>query len=299
MKALIINGDDFGASKSINRAIIMAHREGILTSASLMVNGNAFDDAVVLAKRNPSLSVGIHLVLVQGKSTLSPREIPDIVNSAGYFSNNSVLAGLKYFFIKSMKKQIEKELRAQMEKYISAKLEITHINSHLNIHMHPTIFNIVLKLAEEFGVRNIRLTSDKFFLNLKLDRGALTYKLAHSLIFNLLATINKKKLRKHGFRFADVVYGLLQSGNMHESYVVSLLNNLKNGISEVYFHPDSLPSENWIGREANYKYVEEFQTLLNQKIKRMIEENSIRLVDYSFIKTNKASSLINSHELVR
>ncbi|MFQ5714362.1 MAG: hopanoid biosynthesis-associated protein HpnK [Candidatus Scalinduaceae bacterium] len=282
MKAIIINGDDFGATRSINRAIIRAHREGILTSASLMVNGEAFDGAVEQAKNNPNLSVGIHLVLVQGKAVLSPVEIPDLVDSGGYFQNSPVMAGLKYFFIKSLRDQIEKELRAQMEKYVSTKLKVSHINSHLNIHMHPTIFNIVLKLAEEFGVKNIRLSRDNLLLNLKLDRGALACKLAHSLIFNLLSTIYRKKLRKHGFRFTNVVYGLLQSGNMNERYVYGILNNLNEGISEIYFHPDSLPSENWYGKAANYKYLEEFHTLLSQRIKRMIKDNSIRLIDYSY-----------------
>ncbi|ODS31404.1 MAG: hypothetical protein SCARUB_03481 [Candidatus Scalindua rubra] len=283
MKALIINGDDFGATRSINRAIIKSHRDGILTSASLMVNGGAFNDAVEQAKRNPNLSVGIHLVLVQGRPTLPPHIIPDLVDSKGYFLNSSVLAGLKYFFIKSTREQIEKELRAQMEKFVSTKLEISHINSHLNIHMQPTIFNIVLKLAKEFGVKNIRLTRDNLFLNLKLDRGALAYKLVHSLIFNALATIYRKRLRGHGFRGTDVVYGLLQSGNMYESYVTGLLNNLKDGVSEMYFHLDSSPSENWYGKVANYKYIEEFQTLLSKRTKKMIQDNSIRLVDYSHV----------------
>ena len=88
-----------------------------------------------------------------------------------------------------------------------------------------------------------------------------------------------------------MVYGLLQSGNMNEVHVSGLLNNLKEGTSEIYFHPDSLPSENWDGKAANYKYTEEFNTLLSQKIKRTIRDNSIRLVDYSFIKTNKAPLL--------
>lgn len=291
MKAIIVNADDFGASKSINRAIIKAHREGILTSASLMVNGEAFDDAVEQARNNPNLSVGIHLVLVQGRSTASHIEIPDLVDHEGYFPDSAVLAGLKYFFIKSLKAQIEKELSAQMQKFVSTKLKLSHINSHLNIHMHPSVLDIVLKLAGEFGVTNLRLTKDDLFLNLKLDRGSLVYKLFHFLIFGILAKMYRKRLLKHGFRFADVVYGLLQSGNMNETYVSGLLNNLNEGISELYFHPDSMPGEDWHGKPANYKYLEEFHTLLSQRIKRLIKDNSIRLVDYTFLKPNKSQLL--------
>ena len=244
-----------------------------------MVNGDAFDDAVEQAGNNPGLSVGIHLVLVQGRATATPAEIPDLVNPEGYFPNNPVLAGMKYFFLKSLRPQIEKELRAQIQKFASTGLNISHINSHLNIHMHPSIFEIVLKPAEEFGVKNIRIPKDNLFLNLKLDRSALVYKFLHSIIFNILAKMHRKKLLRHGFKCADVVYGLLQSGNMYETHVCGLLNNLKDGTSEMYFHPDSLPCDNWYGRPDNYRCNEEFQALLSQRAKEIIRENSIRLVN--------------------
>ncbi|MCR4290827.1 MAG: hopanoid biosynthesis-associated protein HpnK [Candidatus Scalindua sp.] len=291
MRAVIINADDFGASKSINNAIIKAYREGVLTSASLMVNGEAFEDAVEQARNNPNLSVGIHLVLVQGRSTKIPDEIPGLVNAEGNFPDNAILAGLRFFFFKSLRVQIENELRTQMQKFASTKLKLSHINSHLNIHMHPSVLDIVLKLADEFGVKNLRLTKDYLFINLKLDRSALVYKLSHFLIFGILTKIYRKRLLKRGFRFTDVVYGLLQSGDMNETYVSDLLYNLNEGISEIYFHPDSLPSEDWYGKPANYKFLEEFHTLLSQKIKRIVKKNSIRLVDYTFLKPNKAQLL--------
>jgi hopanoid biosynthesis associated protein HpnK len=291
MRAVIINADDFGASKSVNSAIIKAHREGVLTSASLMVNGEAFDDAVEQARNNPNLSVGIHLVLVQGKPTKATDEIPGLVNADGNFPDSAVLAGFKFFFLKSLRVQMENELRAQMQKFVSTKLKLSHINSHLNIHMHPSVLDVVLKLADEFGVKNLRLTKDYLFINLKLDRNSLVYKLSHFLIFGILTKKYRKKLLKLGFRFTDVVYGLLQSGNMNETYVSGLLNNLSEGISEIYFHPDSLPREDWHGKPANYKFLEEFHTLLSQKIKRIIKENSIRLVDYTFLKPNKSQLL--------
>ena len=247
-----------------------------------MVNGEAFDDAVEQARRNPALSVGIHLVLVQGRSLVTPSEIPDLVDHEGHFPDSAVLAGLKFFFINSLKAQIEKELNAQMRKFVSTKLKLSHINSHLNIHMHPSVLDIVLKLAKEYGVINIRLTKDDLFLSLKSDRGALLYKLIHSIIFNVLTKVYRKRLMRLGFRFTDVVYGLLQSGNMNEKYVCGILNSLKDGTSEMYFHPDSLPSDEWRGKPAHYKFSEEFHTLLSQRTKRMMRDNSIRLIDYSF-----------------
>src|SRR5688500_16843259 len=108
-RRLIVNADDFGRSRSINEAVIRAHREGILTSASLMVNEPAFDEAVCLAKQNPKLGVGLHLSLVCGNSALSFDKIPGLINSAKQFSNNAVSSGVKYFFSPKLKSQLHNE----------------------------------------------------------------------------------------------------------------------------------------------------------------------------------------------
>src|SRR6185369_15065888 len=96
-RRLIVNADDFGRSRSINTAVIRAHREGILTSASLMVNEPDCAEAVALAQENPQLGVGLHLALLCGRSGLPPEKIPDLVNARGEFSNNPAIAGAKYF----------------------------------------------------------------------------------------------------------------------------------------------------------------------------------------------------------
>src|SRR6266540_1720824 len=98
MRRLIINADDFGRSRSINEAVIRAHREGILTTASLMVNEAPCGEAVELAKQHPTLGVGLHLTLLLGHSALSPQEIPGLVNERGEFSNDPVKVGFQYFF---------------------------------------------------------------------------------------------------------------------------------------------------------------------------------------------------------
>ena len=98
-KRLIVSGDDFGLSPGTNFGIIKAHRDGILTNASLMVNGSAFAEAVELARATPGLSVGLHLVLVQGRATSAPSDIPDLVDGAGMFPNSAPAAGFRYFFV--------------------------------------------------------------------------------------------------------------------------------------------------------------------------------------------------------
>lgn len=98
VRRLIVNADDFGRSHSINEAVIRAHGEGILTTASLMVNETGCDEAVNLARENPELGVGLHLTLLCGHSALAPGKIPGLVNSRGAFSNNPVAVGVKCFF---------------------------------------------------------------------------------------------------------------------------------------------------------------------------------------------------------
>jgi hypothetical protein len=103
-RRLIVNADDFGLSHSVNAAVIRAHREGILTTASLMVNEAGFEEAVKLARENPQLGVGLHLTLLQGHSTLPPKKIPGLVNARGEFPENPVGTGMKYFFRRSLRK---------------------------------------------------------------------------------------------------------------------------------------------------------------------------------------------------
>src|ERR1700686_3217662 len=117
MKELIINADDFGLSSGANRAIIKAWREGILTSASLMVAGEAFDEAVTLARENPGLQVGLHLTLVQGRAVLSHGGFPSLADNMGDFPTDPVQAGMRYFFLKPLRRQLRAEIEAQIVKF--------------------------------------------------------------------------------------------------------------------------------------------------------------------------------------
>src|SRR5437867_8901980 len=118
-RRLIVNGDDFGLSTQVNAGIVHAHRSGILTSTSLMVTGPAWEDAVALAKATPSLGVGLHLTLVQGRAALSARVLPNLTDHAGNFSNNPTLAGLRYFFSRRAREQVRVECRAQIERFLT------------------------------------------------------------------------------------------------------------------------------------------------------------------------------------
>ena len=159
---LIVNADDFGLSHYVNDAVIRAHRDGILTSASLMVNEPACDEAVKIAKENPKLGVGLHITLLMGHSALPAGKIPGLVNNRGEFSDSPVSTGMKYFFNSGLRKQLRAEIRAQFEKFRATGLPLDHVNGHLHFHLHPAVFKILMEESDTLGISHLRLTRDCF-----------------------------------------------------------------------------------------------------------------------------------------
>src|SRR3954469_16544328 len=171
LRRLIVNADDFGRSHSINEAVIRAHQEGILTTASLMVNEPAFEDAVKLAKANPTLGVGLHLTLLCGHSALALEKIPGLVNGQKEFTNSPAAAGFRYFFRQELREQLRSEIHAQFQKFRETGLLLDHVNGHLHLHLHPTVFDILMQDAEELDIERLRLTFDPFWMNWRLASG--------------------------------------------------------------------------------------------------------------------------------
>jgi hopanoid biosynthesis associated protein HpnK len=157
MRRLIVTADDFGLNARVNRAVELAHEQGRITSASLMVNEPGAAEAVRIARRRPTLHVGLHAVLASGRSALSPEEAPDLVTPQGRFPDPSPILGFRYFVRPALRRLIERELRAQFERFRATGLPLRHVDGHKDLHMHPTVFPIVLRLAQEFGARRIRL----------------------------------------------------------------------------------------------------------------------------------------------
>ena len=278
-RRLIVNADDFGASAEVNEAIIKAFNEGVLTSASLMVTGAAFEQAVMLAKENPGLAVGIHLVTVVGRSALPCSEIPSLVDQQGNFSHNPTAAGLKYYFSPQARRELRRELAAQFEKFYATGLPLSHIDGHLHLHVHPVIFNIALELGEKYGARRMRVPVEERHLALEFDRRDLVRKTIHSLLFGGLGLYMKKKLRRRGFTFPEHVYGNLQSGRMSEKYFLYVLDTLSADTSEIYFHPASYPDDKLLSSDERQCSIE-FEALMSGLVKERINAQGVALTNY-------------------
>jgi hopanoid biosynthesis associated protein HpnK len=267
-RRLIVNADDFGRSHSINSAVIRAHREGILTTASLMVNEPGFDEAVKLAKENPKLGVGLHLTLLQGHSALPPEKIPGLVNSRGEFSESPVGVGMNYFFKRNLREQLRAEIHAQFGKVHSTGLPLDHVNGHLHLHLHPTIFKILMQDSEHLGIRHLRLTRDCLARSRKMSRGHWLYRVSHAVIFEMLSARARKTLAQKKIRHAQITFGLLQDSRVDEDYILKLLSELPPGDSELYSHP-SLD-----------KFKHEFDALVSPRVKEQIKKLGIELIRY-------------------
>jgi len=267
-RRLIVNADDFGLSHSVNEAVVRAHREGILTTASLMTNEAGFDEAVKLAKENPQLGVGLHLTLLHGHSALLPDKIPGLVNTHGKFSNSPVGVGLNYFFKPSLREQLRAEIHAQFEKFRATGLKLDHVNGHLHLHLHPVVFKILVEDSEKLGITHLRLTRDCLSRSRKMSRGHLFYKVSHAAIFEILSSRARKVLAQKKIRHAQITFGLLQDSCVDENYILKLLPELPNGDSELYSHP-SLD-----------KFKHEFDALISPRVKEMVKQLGIELIRY-------------------
>jgi len=267
-RRLIVNADDFGRSASINEAVIRAHQEGILTTASLMVNETAFEEAVSLARQNPRLGVGLHLTLLCGHSALPPNEIPGLVNAKREFTDKPASAGFRYIFQRTLRPQLRREIHAQFEKFRATGLPLDHINGHLHLHLHPAVFGILMADSDALAFEHLRLTFDPFWLNLRLAAGQWSYRALHAAIFHLLAARARPSLRNRGIRHTRFVFGLLQNARVDELYITKLLPRLPAGDSELYSHPSLDEFRN------------EFAALISPRVREQIAKLGIKLIRY-------------------
>ena len=267
-RRLIVNADDFGRSHSINEAVIRAHREGILTTASLMVNEAASAEAVALARQHPSLGVGLHLTFLCGHSASSPEQIPGLVNGRMEFSNNPAGTAFRYFFQHRLREQLRAEIRAQFKKFRATGLPLDHVNGHLHLHLHPTIFDLLMQDAGELGLQRVRLTYDPLWLNLRLHSGRLAYRFFHALIFNCLSAWARPGLKRRRLRHTGHVFGLLQNAQVDEKYVLRLMGRLPPGDSELYSHPSLDEFKN------------ELDALLSPRVCAQVRQRGIQLIRY-------------------
>ncbi len=276
MKRLVVTADDFGLSREINEAVEHAHRDGILTAASLMVGSPAADEAVAIARALPSLRVGLHLVLVEARPVLPPERIPDLVDRAGLFRSDMARAGAAMFFRPLVRRQLLAEVEAQFAAYAATGLPLDHVDAHKHFHLHPTIAGALIATGRRYGARAVRVPAEPAALVRAIDPDA--PRLVPAITTPFTRRLGSR-LRRAGFAVPDRVFGLAWSGAMSADRVAAVLDRLPDGLTEVYTHPAI--AGGFAGAAPGYRYADELAALTSPRVRDAVVRSGARLGGYS------------------
>ncbi len=264
MIRLIFNCDDFGKTHEVNTAVLKAHQEGILGSASLMVTGNAFSEAVEIARTHPSLKVGLHLALNDAQPVLPKEQIPNLVDPHGRLHQNPGTVGLRIAFCPRTRAQARAEIAAQFDRFAATGLPRSHVDGHHHLHMHPFVLRECIQWAERLRFTRIRVARE--FGNPlppRRDSKKFIAKLFRHWTFLALAAFPNRLLSHSSLQKLDGVLGLWETGRMNENYLLQTIPKLPAGNWEIYTHLGSKGAE------------EELPALLSLQLKELLQQRGI------------------------
>jgi hopanoid biosynthesis associated protein HpnK len=258
-KQLVVTADDFGLSLEVNEAVERAHRQGILTAASLMVSAPATADAVTRARRLPRLNVGLHLVLVEGTPTLPSHRVPGLLDGEGRLRRDMARLGAHLVLSSSLRRQLAQEVAAQFEAFSATGLVLDHVDAHKHFHLHPLVARELVKHAERYGAC-VRTPLEPAHVLIRVEGR----RQIHGRGVAPFARLLSRRLRRAGLRFPDQVFGLAWSGAMTRRRLLGLLAHLPAGLSEIYTHPAMRGG--FLGAAAGYHYEEELAALMAPEV---------------------------------
>ena len=278
MRRLIVNADDFGLHAAVNRGILTAHTEGIVSSTSLMAGGAAFDDAVRIARHCPQLGVGVHLTLVGARPVLPVAEVSSLLDEAGDFYGSYPLFIKRFLRGKIRLAEVERELAAQIDRIRMAGIQPSHLDSHQHLHVLPGIGGLVLDLARRFSIRAIRIPAEPVaFIGATpatvgrlVGRGGLT----------MLANLFRQHAAAAGIRTSDHFYGMLAGGQLTEPAILAILRRLPPGDSELMTHPGFADESLADAFRWDYQWDAERQALTAPAVRALLAERQIRLISF-------------------
>jgi hopanoid biosynthesis associated protein HpnK len=283
MKRLIVNADDFGVTRGVNRGIIRCFREGIVRSTTIMANGDAFDDAVELALANPELGVGVHLVLIGGRALASREQIGRLVDDNGELPRTVRSLVLKMSARMVRASDIEAEVRAQIERVRSVGITPTHVDSHKHSHLHPIVMKAIARVASEYGIKRVRMPFEDFSGTLGSgDNGRKMLRRKAFAVgsrvsypsFRRIAEENEMRTPKHFFGFAA-------TGQLARAGLLSMIRNLPDGTSELVCHPGFNDAElERTGTRLRAEREVELAALTDPDVKKEIVERGVHLMSF-------------------
>jgi chitin disaccharide deacetylase len=272
---LIVHADDFGISESVNQGIVEANLGGILTSASIMANGGAFEHAVQLAQMHPSLDVGIHLTLVEEKPILAPETIPSLCAGTGCFHAHAINFTERYFQGRIDLDDVRKELDAQISKVLATGLSISHLDSHQHLHMLPGILKITLELARKYGIARLRFPNEAIRGYMLRKPGGLG-RVAQLAVLNAFCALGKNKIPNRPDHFVGFYHG----GALNLPNLLEIISHLPaSGVCELMCHPGhddpSSARAHW-----GYRWPDELAALVDLDVAAALRARSVKLISY-------------------
>lgn len=237
MRRLIVNADDFGLTPGVNRAIIEAHTRGLVTSATLMANMPAFDEAVALAKAHPQLGTGLHFNLTQGKPIAPPHLVRSLLNPNGEFLGTSTKLAKRWLAGQLRRAEVVVELRAQIETLQNAGLTLTHVDSHKHAHVLPPIWTVLAETLGSYGIHALRFPRERWRWALAFGSPKLFKQSLTATVLGGLSTGNATRTSLNDLRTTEAFFGVAQTGFWSKAWLLDLLAGLPAGTSELMCHP--------------------------------------------------------------
>ncbi len=264
IRKLVVNADDFGFTHDVNAGIVEAHRRGIVRATTLMANGPAFDDAVRLARENPGLDIGCHIVLVQLQSVVTGGDLPP---TPAALARAVALGGF----------QVRDEITAQVRRVVEAGIRPTHLDTHKHTHLLPPVLDAAARVAREFGIAWVRRPFD-----FPMTAGGVPWKTR--LVSRCLGSLRgrfQEALARHGCRTTDHFAGFQWTGRFRTGELVRLLRELPPGSTEFMCHPGRCGDELRAARTRLKESREaELEALTAPETLRAVEELGIQVVSY-------------------
>lgn len=290
MRNLIVNADDLGWTEGVNRGIVKAHREGLVTSTSLLANGRAFDSAVRLESSNPELGIGVHLNLSDGEPAAPAEKVAGLLNKAGLFEGGPGSLLLKIASRSLRLEEVEREWDAQIQKIRAARIKATHVDGHKHVHMLPGLFEIALRLAKKHGIGAIRISNEASTLRALLATGGRQKKSVvlkqgmQARGLKMLARDAREMAERAGIASTDFFCGIAQTGVLTREGVEGLLEGLPDGTTEFMCHPGYADEELKIsGTRLRESRQTELEILTDTEIRKVVARRGIRLINYRLI----------------
>jgi hopanoid biosynthesis associated protein HpnK len=283
VRRLIINADDFGLTSGVNRAIAEANRSGVLTSATIMANARAFEEAASLAKSQPSLKTGCHIVLIDGEPVSS--DLPSLTNGSARFRNS-----LKEFALAAVRRrlsaeEIQREAEAQIIKIQSLGITLTHIDSHKHTHMFPHVLRPLLRAARACGICAIRNPFEPLRTwpgGMLLGAPALWLRCAGVMTFQMFAAEFRRALKEEGMVSTDGTVGIAATGKLDQKMLLSILSGLPEGTWELVCHPGYSDADlKSAGTRLTVSREVELSALTSAETKEALARQKIELISYS------------------